>query len=171
VYSALFCEFGTDLAWHMEALLRERHRDKLFMCLSGETSKGVGDMPRSDRPSRLQRKLRVCASSSSFLTARNRTTPDDSCRKFRFVPYVDDGLKSWLTDKRSGIQSAVIIGLFSYYTKYVNVATSHCCALRSPSFTCIPCPTADKRPSHRFHRRQHPSYCDDAQRRIPAFRR
>jgi len=41
LYSAVFCEFGTDLAWRMEALLRERRRDKLFMCLSGEKSEGV----------------------------------------------------------------------------------------------------------------------------------
>ena len=97
-------------------------------------------MPRSDRPSRLQRKLRGLREFVIVLNSTKPTTPDDSCRKFRFVPYVDDGLKSWPTDKGSGIQRAVIVGLFSYYTKYVNVATSHCCALRSPSFTCIPVP-------------------------------
>jgi len=32
------CEFGTDRASDMEALLRERHKAKFFMCLSGEKS-------------------------------------------------------------------------------------------------------------------------------------
>ena len=44
----------------------------------------------------------------------------------RCVLYVDDGFKSLLTDKGSGIQSAVIIGLFSYYTKYVNDSRPRC---------------------------------------------
>src|SRR5260370_35631133 len=95
-------------------------------------------MPRSARPSRRQRKLRGVREFGIVLNSTRPDNPDDSCRKFRFVPYVDDGFKSLLTDEGSGIQSAVIIGLFSYCTKYVNVATSHCCALRSPSFTCIP---------------------------------
>jgi putative ATP-dependent endonuclease of OLD family len=48
------------------------------------------------------------------------------------VLYVDDGFKSLLTDKGSGIQSAVIIGLFSYYTKFVNVATSALLCIEEP---------------------------------------
>lgn len=40
--------------------------------------------------------------------------------------YVDDGVKTLLTEKGSGIQSAVLIGLFSYYLKEVNSKT---CAL------------------------------------------
>lgn len=41
--------------------------------------------------------------------------------------YVDDGFNSLLQDKGSGIQSAVIIGLFHYYTR--NVAHSSCSLL------------------------------------------
>lgn len=41
--------------------------------------------------------------------------------------YVDDGFKSLLQDKGSGIQSAVIIGLFDYYTR--NIAHRACSLL------------------------------------------
>jgi putative ATP-dependent endonuclease of OLD family len=51
---------------------------------------------------------------------------------------VDDGFKSLLTDKGSGIQSAVIIGLFSYYTKYVNVATSALLCIEEPELYLHP---------------------------------
>jgi putative ATP-dependent endonuclease of OLD family len=54
------------------------------------------------------------------------------------VLYVDDGFKSLLTDKGSGIQSAVIIGLFSYYTKYVNVATSALLCIEEPELYLHP---------------------------------
>jgi putative ATP-dependent endonuclease of OLD family len=54
------------------------------------------------------------------------------------VLYVDDGFKSLLTDKGSGIQSAVIIGLFSYYTKYVNTATSALLCIEEPELYLHP---------------------------------
>lgn len=54
------------------------------------------------------------------------------------VLYVDDGFKSLLTDKGSGIQSAVIIGLFSYYTKYVNVSTSALLCIEEPELYLHP---------------------------------
>lgn len=54
------------------------------------------------------------------------------------ILYVDDGFKSLLTDKGSGIQSAVIIGLFSYYTKYVNVATSALLCIEEPELYLHP---------------------------------
>ena len=34
----VLCEFGTDRAWGMEALLRERRKGRFFMCLPGEKS-------------------------------------------------------------------------------------------------------------------------------------
>lgn len=46
--------------------------------------------------------------------------------------YVDDGFKSLLTDKGSGIQSATIIGLFSYYTQHVNTKTSALLCIEEP---------------------------------------
>ena len=52
--------------------------------------------------------------------------------------YVDDGFKSLLTDKGSGIQSAVIIGLFSYYTKYVNAVTSALLCIEEPELYLHP---------------------------------
>jgi energy-coupling factor transporter ATP-binding protein EcfA2 len=54
------------------------------------------------------------------------------------VLYVDDGFKSLLTDKGSGIQSAVIIGLFSYYTKYVNAVTSALLCIEEPELYLHP---------------------------------
>jgi len=54
------------------------------------------------------------------------------------VLYVDDGFKSLLTDKGSGIQSAVIIGLFSYYTKHVNVITSAPLCIEEPELYLHP---------------------------------
>src|SRR5260370_42421467 len=36
--SAVLCEFGTDRARNMEALLRERRQGKFFMCLPREKS-------------------------------------------------------------------------------------------------------------------------------------
>lgn len=46
--------------------------------------------------------------------------------------YVDDGFKSLLTEKGSGIQSATIIGLFNYYTQYVNTVTSALLCIEEP---------------------------------------
>lgn len=54
------------------------------------------------------------------------------------VLYVDDGFKSLLTDKGSGIQSAVIIGLFSYYTKHVSVVTSALLCIEEPELYLHP---------------------------------
>jgi putative ATP-dependent endonuclease of OLD family len=54
------------------------------------------------------------------------------------VLYVDDGFKSLLTDKGSGIQSAVIIGLFSYYTRHVNAVTSALLCIEEPELYLHP---------------------------------
>ncbi len=48
------------------------------------------------------------------------------------VIYVDDGFKSLLTEKGSGVQSAIIIGLFNYYTQYVNTITSALLCIEEP---------------------------------------
>jgi len=52
--------------------------------------------------------------------------------------YVDDGFKSLLTEKGSGIQSATIIGLFNYYTQYVNTVTSALLCLEEPEIYLHP---------------------------------
>jgi putative ATP-dependent endonuclease of the OLD family len=52
--------------------------------------------------------------------------------------YVDDGYKSLLTEKGSGIQSATIIGLFNYYTQYVNTVTSALLCLEEPEIYLHP---------------------------------
>lgn len=54
------------------------------------------------------------------------------------VLYVDDGFKSLLTDKGSGIQSAVIIGLFSYYTKHVSTIMSALLCIEEPELYLHP---------------------------------
>ncbi|WP_422448088.1 AAA family ATPase [Thermoanaerobacterium sp. DL9XJH110] len=54
------------------------------------------------------------------------------------VIYIDDGYKSLITDKGSGIQSATIIGLFSYYTNYVNTKTSVLLCLEEPELYLHP---------------------------------
>jgi predicted ATP-dependent endonuclease of OLD family len=46
--------------------------------------------------------------------------------------YVDDGFKSLLTEKGSGIQSATIIGLFTYYTQNVNTVTAALLCIEEP---------------------------------------
>lgn len=46
--------------------------------------------------------------------------------------YVDDGFKSLLTEKGSGIQSATIIGLFTYYTQHVNTVTGALLCIEEP---------------------------------------
>lgn len=48
------------------------------------------------------------------------------------IIYVDDGFKSQLTEKGSGIQSATIIGLFNYYTKNINTVTSALLCIEEP---------------------------------------
>ncbi len=48
------------------------------------------------------------------------------------VIYVDDGFKSQLIEKGSGIQSATIIGLFNYYTKNINTVTSALLCIEEP---------------------------------------
>ncbi len=52
--------------------------------------------------------------------------------------YVDDGVKSKLTDKGSGIQSATIIGLFNYYTKNVNTISSALLCIEEPELFLHP---------------------------------
>ncbi len=52
--------------------------------------------------------------------------------------YVDDGYKSELTDKGSGIQSAAIIGLFNYYTKNVNTKSSALLCIEEPELYLHP---------------------------------
>jgi predicted ATP-dependent endonuclease of OLD family len=43
--------------------------------------------------------------------------------------YIDDGFKSSIFDKGSGIQSSVIIGLFAYYCNYINTNNTTCSLL------------------------------------------
>lgn len=52
--------------------------------------------------------------------------------------YVDDGVKSQLTDKGSGIQSAVIIGLYSYYVREVNSVSSALLCIEEPELYLHP---------------------------------
>lgn len=52
--------------------------------------------------------------------------------------YIDDGFKSQLTEKGSGIQSATIIGLFNYYTKYVNTVSSALLCIEEPEIYLHP---------------------------------
>jgi predicted ATP-dependent endonuclease of OLD family len=54
------------------------------------------------------------------------------------VVYVDDGFKSLITDKGSGIQSATILGLFSYYTKHVNTTGSALLCVEEPELYLHP---------------------------------
>jgi AAA15 family ATPase/GTPase len=52
--------------------------------------------------------------------------------------YVNDGFESLLTDKGSGIQSSVIIGLFSYYTEKIISKTSALLAVEEPELYLHP---------------------------------
>ncbi len=52
--------------------------------------------------------------------------------------YVDDGFKSLITEKGAGIQSATIIGLFSYYTNYVNTRTTALLCVEEPELYLHP---------------------------------
>lgn len=54
------------------------------------------------------------------------------------VVYVDDGFKSMLTEKGVGIQSATILGLFSYYTKHVNATGSALLCVEEPELYLHP---------------------------------
>ena len=63
----------------------------------------------------------------------NRTDLYKSC-----VLYVDDGYKSQLTEKGSGIQSAVIIGLFNYYTQFVSIKSSALLCIEEPELYLHP---------------------------------
>ena len=54
------------------------------------------------------------------------------------VIHIDDGFKSNLYDKGAGIQSATIIGLFSYYTKYVNTKTGALLCIEEPELYLHP---------------------------------
>lgn len=52
--------------------------------------------------------------------------------------YVDDGFKSLLTDKGSGIQSATIMGLFTYYVNNVNTVTAALLCIEEPELYLHP---------------------------------
>ncbi|HRH36987.1 MAG TPA: AAA family ATPase [Flavobacteriales bacterium] len=54
------------------------------------------------------------------------------------VIYVDDGFKSLLTDKGAGIQSATIMGLFTYYTNEVNTTGSALLCVEEPELYLHP---------------------------------
>lgn len=52
--------------------------------------------------------------------------------------YIDDGFKSPLVDKGSGIQSSTIIGLFNYYVKNINAKTSALLCIEEPEIYLHP---------------------------------
>ncbi len=52
--------------------------------------------------------------------------------------YIDDGVKTALSEKGSGIQSATIIGLFNYYTKEINTVTSALLCVEEPELYLHP---------------------------------
>ena len=54
------------------------------------------------------------------------------------VIHIDDGFKSNLFEKGAGIQSATVIGLFSYYVKYVNTKTSALLCIEEPELYLHP---------------------------------
>lgn len=54
------------------------------------------------------------------------------------IIYIDDGFKSKITDKGSGIQSATIIGLFNYYTHNINSITSALLCVEEPELYLHP---------------------------------
>ncbi len=54
------------------------------------------------------------------------------------VIYIDDGFKSQLSDKGSGIQSATVIGLFKYFTQYVNTSGSALLCVEEPELYLHP---------------------------------
>jgi putative ATP-dependent endonuclease of the OLD family len=54
------------------------------------------------------------------------------------VIYIDDGFKSQITEKGSGIQSATIIGLFNYYTRHINVISSALLCIEEPEIYLHP---------------------------------
>jgi putative ATP-dependent endonuclease of the OLD family len=54
------------------------------------------------------------------------------------VIYVDDGFKSLLAEKGSGLQSATIIGLFCYYTKEVHIRGSAIMCVEEPELYLHP---------------------------------
>lgn len=54
------------------------------------------------------------------------------------VIYIDDGFKSQLSDKGSGIQSSVIVGLFTYYTREVNTIGSALLCIEEPELFLHP---------------------------------
>lgn len=54
------------------------------------------------------------------------------------VIYVDDGFKSQLTEKGAGIQSAVIVGLFSYYMREINTIGSALLCIEEPELYLHP---------------------------------
>jgi predicted ATPase len=54
------------------------------------------------------------------------------------VIYIDDGFKSLLTDKGAGIQSATIMGLFTYYTNEVNTTGSALLCVEEPELYLHP---------------------------------
>jgi putative ATP-dependent endonuclease of the OLD family len=52
--------------------------------------------------------------------------------------YIDDGVKTPLSEKGSGIQSATIIGLFNFYTQKVNTKTSALLCIEEPELYLHP---------------------------------
>jgi len=54
------------------------------------------------------------------------------------VIYIDDGFKSQLSEKGSGIQSLVIVGLFTYYTREINTVGSALLCIEEPELFLHP---------------------------------
>jgi predicted ATP-dependent endonuclease of OLD family len=63
----------------------------------------------------------------------NKTDLFKSC-----VIYVDDGFKSQLSEKGSGIQSAVIVSLFTYYMREINTKSSALLCIEEPELYLHP---------------------------------
>lgn len=120
----------------MHHLTSEHESSKKLINALGEV-KSIGDEIFEDVKQKVEASSLDVAFPGTRLNFRFNTTKRSDLYK-NCVIYVDDGVDSQLIDKGSGIQSATIIGLFNYYTQYVNTKTSALLCVEEPELYLHP---------------------------------
>jgi len=120
----------------MHHLTSEHEGSKELINALGEV-KSIGDQIFEDVRQKVEASSLEVAFPGTKLNFRFNVTKRSDLYKSCII-YIDDGVDSQLFDKGSGIQSATIIGLFNYYTQYVNTKTSALLCIEEPELYLHP---------------------------------
>lgn len=117
--------------------LTDGHEDSVELSEAFEEVKRIGDLLFEDIRSKVSATALEIAFPNTELHFQFTSDAPKELYK-SCVIYIDDGFKSQLSDKGSGIQSATVIGLFKYFTQYVNTSGSALLCVEEPELYLHP---------------------------------